>query len=89
MTLFVYALIGISVGYIYGLSFVHMYRRVFSCAKTTKNRNYIHLIGYPFFRIICLLIGLFFLLHLPASPLILILISATGSFWYVVMRKGM
>ncbi len=88
MTLLTYAVIGIAVGYLYGLSFVHMYRRVFSCLKTTRRRYYVHLVAYPFFRIACLLIGLFFLLHLPIAPLILIVVSATGSFWYVVLRKG-
>ena len=87
MPFFISIIIGISVGYFYGLSFVIQQRKSFFIQQFHRRRQFIFSFCLSIGRLL-LLCGCFgYLLHSPAIHSILLVVSFMGAFWFIVLNK--
>lgn len=87
MPFFISIIIGISIGYFYGLSFVTQQKRAFFIQKFHRKKQFIFSFCLSIGRLL-LLCGFFgYLLHYPAIHSILLIVSFMGAFWFMVLNK--
>lgn len=79
--------LGLLIGIIYGLFFVTQQRRAFSFNQTTFTRHLATSLLLSMFRFTILAFCIVYILHSPTINPILILLSSTLAFWYIVRNK--
>ena len=80
-------MLGLLIGTLYGLFFVMQQGRALSLNQATFIRHLTQSISLSCIRFIILAMCVLYILHSSAIDLILILISFTTAFWYIVHNK--
>jgi len=87
MPFFISVIIGISIGYFYGLSFVTQQKRAFFIQHFHRKKQFILSFCLSIGRLLLLYVCFSYLLHYPAIHSILLVISFMGAFWFIVINK--
>ena len=82
-----FCIIGLSIGYLYGLSFIYFKRRAFLLARTTTKRNRWYLFIAPtLIRLTLFLSAFYYLVHTTRVHFLLSLLCFVVAFWMTILH---